>query len=342
MSEDIRKLVTIRTIKSSDPIEGADAIESATVDGWSAVVKKGDFQVGDAVLYFEVDTALPTDVTEFSFLKGKKRIHPTLNKEMDVHVLKTIRLRGSLSQGLILPLPFGLTSSSTQEEIDEVMDLLGVYKYEAPVKDTTTQKGTFPSWIQKTDSERVQNLTDEFLRSLLPIEWFATIKEDGSSITVFRTEDGEFGFCSRNWELNPEGDSVFHRIVKKYNLEELIPPGIYIQGEVHGLGVQGNPQKLGDVRLSIFYTNYPPASEHDIYSEEGFEGLLDNIWVETLDIPLPATVAEAIEQADGILHPVTGLPAEGIVWHNIHDKKFKELGYRSTFKAVSNSYLLKH
>ncbi len=341
MSEDIRKLVTIRTIKSLDPIEGADAIESATVDGWSAVVKKGDFQVGDSVLYHEVDTALPTDVTEFSFLKGKKRIHPTLNKEMNVHVLKTIRLRGSLSQGLILPLSFGLTPSSTQEEINEVMESLGVYKYEAPVKDSTSQKGNFPSWIQKTDSERVQNLTDEFLWSLFPGEWFATIKEDGSSITVFRTEDGEFGFCSRNLELNPEGDSRFHHVVKKYALEELIPPGIYIQGEVHGLGIQGNPQKLGDVYLSIFYTNYPAATP-DRYSEEGFEGLLDNLWVETLDIPFPTTVVEAIEQADGILHPVTGLPAEGIVWHNIHDKKFKELGYRSTFKAVSNSYLLKH
>src|SRR5512133_1532260 len=86
-----RKLASIQKIVSLTPIEGADKIEVATVLGWNVVVKKGDFKVGDACVYIEIDSILP-DRPEFEFLRERK------------FRIKTIRLKGQVSQGICFPL----------------------------------------------------------------------------------------------------------------------------------------------------------------------------------------------------------------------------------------------
>jgi RNA ligase (TIGR02306 family) len=99
MSE--RKLATIRTISEIRPIEGADNIELATVNGWKVVVgKEVGHKVGNPVVYCEVDSFLPIR-PEFEFLRKS-----SYRKMGDVEGfnLKTIKLRGQLSQGLILPM----------------------------------------------------------------------------------------------------------------------------------------------------------------------------------------------------------------------------------------------
>ena len=63
-----RKLASIRKVLTTKPIEGADAIELAVVDGWQTVIKKGEFQVGDLCVYFEIDSFLPIR-EEFEFLR---------------------------------------------------------------------------------------------------------------------------------------------------------------------------------------------------------------------------------------------------------------------------------
>lgn len=86
-----RALAHIEQIISIDPIEGADRIEVATVLGWKVVIAKADnFQVGDKVIYVEVDSRVPDTDTRFAFLKDRK------------YRVKTIRLKGQYSQGLIL------------------------------------------------------------------------------------------------------------------------------------------------------------------------------------------------------------------------------------------------
>lgn len=64
----MRKLASIQMIKSLEAIEGADAIEKATVLGWQLVVKKGDFMAGDLCVYCEIDSLMP-ERPEFEFLK---------------------------------------------------------------------------------------------------------------------------------------------------------------------------------------------------------------------------------------------------------------------------------
>ena len=96
-----RKLASIRKISDIQPIEGADLIELAIVDGWKVVVgKEVGHKVGDFVIYCEVDSFLPIR-EEFEFLR-KSSYRKMIDQEG--FRLRTIKLRGCVSQGLIIPL----------------------------------------------------------------------------------------------------------------------------------------------------------------------------------------------------------------------------------------------
>ena len=102
----MRKMVTIREIVDISPIDNADKIEVATVSGWKVVVSKGKHQVGEEVAYFEIDTLLPEDnplFAEFAQRSSKRSVSPE-GKTVKGHVLRTIKLRGQISQGLIMSL----------------------------------------------------------------------------------------------------------------------------------------------------------------------------------------------------------------------------------------------
>lgn len=167
-----RKLAHIELIEDINPIPNADAIEVVSVLGWRCVVKKGDFKLGDKVIYVEVDSILP-DKPEFEFLRDRK------------FRIKTIKLRGQVSQGLVLPLSSLLENYKGSLKVGtDVTEAMGIIKYEAQPEETkeTESKpksafdrfmrrfwwyrkffvkktsGTFPSWIRKTDEERIQNM----------------------------------------------------------------------------------------------------------------------------------------------------------------------------------------
>jgi RNA ligase (TIGR02306 family) len=98
----MRKLASIRRIKDINPIVGADKIELCTVDGWKVVVAKDvNHKIGDLVIYCEVDSFLPIR-EEFEFLR--KSSYKKMADGSEGFRLRTIRLKGQISQGLILPL----------------------------------------------------------------------------------------------------------------------------------------------------------------------------------------------------------------------------------------------
>ncbi|MFN8396383.1 MAG: hypothetical protein U0176_17290 [Bacteroidia bacterium] len=117
-SAPMRTLASIQRIKSLAPIPGADAIEKATVLGWQLVVKKGEFQVGDLAVYCEIDSLLP-DRPEFEFLKPRGMR------------IKTIRLRGEISQGICFPLSI-LPEGTAIAEGADVTEILEVTKCRPP------------------------------------------------------------------------------------------------------------------------------------------------------------------------------------------------------------------
>lgn len=112
----MRKLASIREISAIHPIPGADRIEVAQVDGWECVVQKGEFQVGQHIVYVEVDSIVP-DVPEFEFLRPRK------------FRVRTIKLRGQVSQGLVLPLSI-LPDGAPCDLGDDVTEVLHITKYD--------------------------------------------------------------------------------------------------------------------------------------------------------------------------------------------------------------------
>jgi RNA ligase (TIGR02306 family) len=98
MSE--RKMATIRKIDEIRPIEGADAIEAAVVGGWVVVIKKGEFKAGDLAVYLEIDSWVPHEIAPFLSKGQEPREYNGVKGER----LRTVKLRGTTSQGLLLKL----------------------------------------------------------------------------------------------------------------------------------------------------------------------------------------------------------------------------------------------
>jgi RNA ligase (TIGR02306 family) len=126
----MRKLATIRKIDELNPIEGADAIECAVVGGWKVVVKKGEYQVGDEAIYCEIDSWIPHELAPF-LSKGKE---PREYEGVKGERLRTIKLRGQLSQGLLLPLGISVYDVNAElNEGDDVTEHLNIKKWEKPI-----------------------------------------------------------------------------------------------------------------------------------------------------------------------------------------------------------------
>lgn len=331
MSE--RQLVSVKKIDSISPIEGADRIEVATLGGWRIVVGRDEFSAGDVVLYFEIDSALPLDDPRFTFLesRGSKVID-----EKKYHVLKTIKLRGVYSQGLVLPVeqfPEVVWAGDSRTALEEH---LGVFKYEPPVPVSIGGEiaGPFFSGIQKTDAERIQNIDPiDYERMVKNYRWAATLKIDGTSMTGINDIDG-FRVASRNWELRKSEENALWQVVQKYNLEEIVPSGWTVQGEVHGPGIQSNRLKAKDLSFKIFRVLDERGRDAAEWPKE-----LEDLCVPFLDLELPDTIDQAIEQADGLKYD--GLLVEGIVWH----EAFGQIPYgldRPCFKVINNRYLIKN
>lgn len=193
----MRKLATIRQVAAITAIPNADAIECVTVDGWRVVSKRGEFALGDLCVYFEIDSVLP-ERQEFEFLRKSSYVN---NGKCQGFRLKTMRLRGQISQGLVLPL---LSELATSQLGDDVTELLGVTIWEPVIPSELSDivVGGMPSVIPHTDQERIQNLTaDLAVWSQTEMQWEITEKLDGMSMTVFRNQ-AHVGVCTRNWELS--------------------------------------------------------------------------------------------------------------------------------------------
>jgi RNA ligase (TIGR02306 family) len=174
MMEGERKLATVRRIAKIEPIEGADRIVKATIDGWELVTQKDNYKVGDLCVYFEIDSFLPVR-EEFEFLR--KGCFKSTTNLGDGFRIKTIKLKGQISQGLSLPLKdvFGRQDEGGfffyngenkiyAEEGTDVTEYCRVQKYEKPLPkeggggaNMGRAKANFPDFIPKTDQDRVQN-----------------------------------------------------------------------------------------------------------------------------------------------------------------------------------------
>ena len=220
----MRQLASIQSVNVVEPIDGADAIEKIRVLGWWVVVKKGDYWVGDRLVYCEIDSLLP-ERTDFEFLRASSfkpaQVDPSTGAATTPagFRIKTIRLRGQVSQGICFPLVI-LPEGADQTEGSDVTSLLGITKWEPPVPAGMAGrvKGGFPGFLPKTDETRVQ-LLEATLARQQGKTFYVTEKLDGTSFSVFIRE-GEYGLCSRNlWIDETDDASALVRVARSLDLE---------------------------------------------------------------------------------------------------------------------------
>ena len=354
----MRKLATIRRIAEIRPIENADAIEHVRVDGWWVVGKKGEFQVNDLAVYIEIDAWCPHELAPF-LSKGKE---PREYNGVKGERLKTVKLRGAVSQGLLLPIPTELNDPTQFTEGLDITELLGIQKWEPPIPAQLRGKiaGNFPSWLRKTDEDRIQNCFKD-VSPRLNESWAIEEKVDGSSMTVgYRKGDfildkegqpipEEFVVCSRNLSLKLDDEhNTFVRIAKESNIQDAMKAygrNLGISGELIGEGVQGNKYDIKGHRWLVFNIfdvdtgKYVSAEERQLIIRDlvALGATIEQVPVITavgtklLD---GLSVDDFLEMAEGksILNPKT--EREGLVFKNQTDPNI-------SFKAISNRWLLK-
>ena len=339
-----RKLATIRKIDNIQPIDGADKIELVTVGGWKVVVAKDvNHKVGDLVVYCEIDSFLPIE-PEFEFLR--KSSYKKMADGTEGFRLKTIKLRGQVSQGLILPLKDAyevFKRNTPNMDMDwfeglEVTEMLNIVKYEPPVPAQLAGqvKGMFPSFLKKTDEERIQNLTREFEGYKNEV-FYVTEKLDGSSVTYY-VKDGVFGVCSRNLDLLEDDNNSMWKFAITSGLKDRLlslNKNIAVQGEIIGEGIQGNPYKrIGQtVRLfngfDIDKYDYLPLLE--LLELSTFLNV-NTVPILNVEFKLPDTIDELLAYADSKSVLNDKFDREGVVIRS-HDRKI-------SFKVISNKFLL--
>lgn len=332
-----RKLASFQKVLSVEPIDNADNIEKIKVLGWTLVAKKGEFKPNDICIYFEIDSLLDTTKSEFAFLEGRNmKVVEIDGEEYRGSVIKTMKLRGVVSQGLALPISI-LDEEMALEEGMDLTEYLGIVKYEKPIPAELSGqvKGQFPTFIPKTDETRLQADPDILNRHQDTIVQIR-IKYDGSSCTIYK-KNGEFGVCSRNLDLKETEGNTLWEIANRYNLKEKLPEGFAIQGEVYGEGIQGNPHKIKGQDIAIF-------NVYDINSQK----YLDNIDFITFCRNLDIHEVELIEigkklseyTLDNLIELANNTKLEGIVIRPITEEVDENIG-RLSFKVISPKYLLK-
>lgn len=339
-----RKLASIQKIESVAPIPNADAIEVATVLGWHVVVKKGEYAPGDMIVYVETDSVLP-EHPAFEFLRKCCYIDKNGCKGFRV---KTAKLRGQISQGIIFSPLEVLRRGSTIYVGQDVTQRLGIVKYDPPipVQLSGLAKGNFPSFIPKTDEMRLQAVPGVLDRHRGK-RFYVTEKLDGTSATYYMN-GGEFGVCSRNLELKPSETNAYWQIDTRYDIKGALESagGNYaIQGEIIGPGIQKNKYGLKTPEFKIF-------SVYDI-AEGGYLGIFqmksllerlgfdDSYSVPCLGtIDLDHSVDDLVSLSEGQSR-LNGVQREGIVLRPIEEENDIELG-RLSFKVINPKFLLKH
>lgn len=375
MNED-RKLAHIEVISEIRAIDGADYIEMVKVLGWECVAKKGEFKVGERIIFVEVDSILPA-IPEFEFLRDRK------------FRIKTIKLRKQISQGLVLPISY-LKNEKNFKKLqigDDVTDALHIKKYLTPseiaernsqalVKHWTKRYAItkwlwrylwfrnlvspikvhgFPSWISKTDEERIQNMP-AILQKCADHTVYVTEKIDYQSATfTSRSVLRKYKFinwlfkpkfelivCSRNHKTNDK-NSLYWKIAQKYNIEQILRenPNLTIQGEQGDIGVQGNKYGISEPTLWVF--NVIDHVNHIQYNWQEMSDFCQKYNLQTVPFikicklsEIGTSVADLVEYSKG-KSQCANIQREGVVIRCIEDGKLV-----FSFKVINPNFLLEY
>ena len=350
----MRKMASVQKVREILPHNNADALEIAMINDWQVVVKKGGFKKDQLVVYFEVDSWVPNELAPF-LSKGKE---PREYEGVKGERLKTVKLRGEISQGLVLPVEVGIggflyvkgdNGVEVIQEGDDVSEILNVKKWEPTIPACLRGrvKGNFPIEIPKTDQERIQNLSKYFDR-IKEKRYEVTEKLHGSSCTFYLDNDDKFHVCSRNIDLEYEENNAYWKAAMQCNVESMMKDysmqGYAVQGELVGEGINGNQYGIKGIDFYVF----------DIYSVDDkrylapFERYSVTIQLGMKHVPTIVrnqfiqveTIKDLLKMVEGEKSKINGSNIEGWVFKT-EDVCCDNRDVKS-FKVVSNSWLLKN
>ncbi len=365
-----RKLVTIRRIKEILPIHNADRIVLAVTDGWRTVVKANEFEVGDYGVYFEIDSLIPMEDERFSFIQTTKKMDGVKSR-----YVRTLRLRGQLSQGLMLPIKSiqeiaDIVGDNPEDHLDtNFAELMNVIKYEECLDTGTAADKVcdYPFYIEKTGENRIQNVFEEYSELYTDIEFTPTLKMDGSSMTVCYVNNpiyfvGKLGVDHKEDQKEqiwigshgmvvrkPTADksNAYHEAYERTGLDNTLAEWcsknnkqIAIQGELVGPKIQSNFEKFRHNTLKAFYIYFIDEGRRATVDE--FNQICDELNLDKVTTYPPIKIFEIADNVDYILDMAEGESdncslREGLVFKS----NVLRNGRPVSFKAIANSYLLK-
>ncbi len=327
----MRNLATIQRVKNISPIPNADAIEMAEVLGWQLVVKKGEFNEGSFGVYCEIDSLMPNR-SEFEFLRPLNML------------IRTVRMRGQISQGICFPLSI-LPEGVEVVEGKDVTDILGIIKYEDKLPDNLIgeAKGYMPSRIPKTDILRVQTC-QEVLDKYCGVECYGTEKLDGESITFYLI-DNIFGVCSKEVDFIETEKSVHWQVARQLDIENkmhLLNGNFALQGELIGEGIKGNKYKLKG--RSVRFFNIFDIDKYKFLDFSVFCKTINTLSLETVPVvfdslSLSKNIHELVQLSIGKSKMTDG-HREGIIIGPMEERN--DMIGRVQVKVINPEFLLKH
>ena len=362
--ENLNSVCYVGRIGEIRPIEGADNIELAIVNGWHAITKKGQHNVDEQVIIATTDAVIPLSISDELGVTGY------LRKGQRV---RTVKLRGVYSECLIMPLDL-LVFIDNINDGDDMMEMLGVIKYEPPVKMVEMSVGgrkfkyhqnpNFHVYYKFPNLKNVPELFTEEDRVSITRKLhgtnarFGIVKKKNLSLwdrvrKFFGNEwvYFEYVYGSHNVEKGSDsqgfyGTDVWRTVadeykiktklweyVKKYYTPTLLGSGIVIYGEIYGHGIQKNyDYGLKDIKFAGFDVEID-GKYQTFFNERGI--------FDTLDLPKVELLYSGLwdkETQDRFVFnnfiDGTKVPHEGIVVKDLSGERHK------VAKVINPDYLI--
>jgi RNA ligase (TIGR02306 family) len=340
--------VTVERIASIWEHPNADRLELAQLASMSYqfVIAKGDYKVGDLVIYFPVDSLLPVPLASRLGLAGKLA-------GADKNRVKTIRLRGVISQGIVIPPAVVFPDGQPYEEGQDVTALLGVTKYEPPIIPESGQ-GRMPPLVSVYDIEGAERFVQETDKYFMDTPVLITEKLEGSHFSVSLYANNDLIVCRRRYSVSNE--HMWYKIAESEGLlaklsalkqslnATLGRPSqvVTVRGEIIGPNIQANHYKLPQASLYAFEVeadSEPIPAEHFLSLVDQFD--IRHVPVlavnETLRNWLAGRSIADASNGRSALNP--NVPREGIVVRPMIEAYDERLG-RVIIKQRSPEYLV--
>lgn len=364
-----RRLASIQRIEALNPIKGKDRIVLASVLGYEVIVKKDEFKVNDLCVYFEVDAMLPVEPWSAFLERYKYRV-------------KTMKMAGHYSQGLAMPL--SILTKYTDKPVglgDDVTSIIGVREYSPRYIPEDGKRGKrrggiiqrfpFPTnLVPITDEPRLQSypsILDDAMAASNSL--VATLKLDGSSMTVLRFKDEEI-VCSRRVNVTQKTKKLkpYHRVwffwkvpveinsdiphwdaFQQLEISGRVPEGYAFQGELVGPGIQKNRLGLDSYRWYVF-------NVFNIADQRYLDHTDAKNMVESLGLTFVPVIDDDIRLSGDRRHLIeyfallsqreykdhgfdnSKAPAEGIVVRPTTGNKGRTEGRRMSFKVINPNF----